>query len=460
MTSDTLVTAWVPYKPTGSAPWTLARVVHLHRRAGFAAGWKVLQQDLRDGPSAAISRILAGEVNAEDTPRDFESLARTIGEAAVASDNPARLKAWWVYRMLVTPDPLGERLTLLWHNHFATSNRKVQNLALMYAQNELFRRHAQGTFTDLLSSVVKHPAMLLWLDAESNRKGHPNENLARELLELFTLGVGHYTEEDVKAAAKALIGWTVRNSEFREAAAYHDDGEKTILGRRGCWRGDDLVAILLDEPATAMRLARRVCELLMGEGVVGDQAIVELANGLRQQKLDVGWAVETVLRSAAFFADRNIGNRVLAPAEYVVGAVRALEIVEPPPSTVVLAEWMGAMGQDLFEPPNVFGWAGGRSWINSRSLIARSNFAQWLADGLLQSAAGRADWPALAERHGCGDNADDFGRFLGQTLWTGQSDEELRRVKQTILGEDTALSPENSRRLVAAMLGSPRAQLG
>jgi uncharacterized protein (DUF1800 family) len=460
MTSDALATTWVPYQPTDSAPWTLSRVAHLHRRAGFAAAWEVLQQDLRDGPDAAIGRILGGQVNVATIPRDFESLARTIGDAAVASDNPARLKAWWVYRMLATPDPLGERLTLMWHHHFATSNRKVQDLALMSAQNESFRRHARDKFTDLLSSVVKHPAMLLWLDAHSNRKGHPNENLARELMELFTLGVGHYTEEDVKEAARALTGWTVKNREFRDAAAYHDDGEKTILGRRGSWRGDDLVAILLDQPATSVRLARRVCELLMGEGLVEDQAVTELAAGLRQRKLDVGWAVETVLRSAAFFADANIGNRVLAPAEYVAGAVRALEIVEPPPSTMVLAEWMGAMGQDLFEPPNVFGWAGGRSWINSRSLIARSNFAQQLAEGSLQSAARRADWPALAERRGCGNNADDFSRFLGQTLWTGQSDEEVRRVKRTVLGEETSLSPDNARRLVAAMLGSPRAQLG
>ena len=455
-----MATAWAPYQPTDPAPWTLRRVAHLHRRAGFAAPWNVLQQDLQDGPDAAIERILSGQVNADAAPRDFESLARTIGDAAVASGNPARLKAWWVYRMLVTPDPLGERLTLMWHNHFATSDRKVQDLALMREQNELLRRHARGSFTDLLSSVVKHPAMLLWLDADSNRKGHPNENLARELMELFTLGVGHYTEEDVKEAARALTGWTVKHREFGDAAAYHDDGEKTVLGRRGPWRGDDLVAILVDQPATAMRLARRVCEPLMGEGVVDDRAIGELATGLRQHKLDVGWAVETVLRSAAFFAAGNIGNRVLGPAEYVVGAVRALEIVEPPPSTMVLAEWMDAMGQELFEPPNVFGWAGGRSWLNSRSLIARSNFAQGLADGSLQSAAGHADWPALAERHGCGDNADDFGRFLGQTLWTGPSDEEVRRVKQTVLGEQTALTPDNSRRLVAAMLGSPRAQLG
>src|SRR5215469_2704460 len=131
MTSDLSATVWARYDPTDASPWDLRRVAHLHRRAGFAAPWNVLQQDLQDGPDAAIERVLSGQVNAAATPRDFESLARTIGDAAVASGNPARLKAWWVYRMIVTPDPLGERLTLMWHNHFATSNRKVQDLVLM-----------------------------------------------------------------------------------------------------------------------------------------------------------------------------------------------------------------------------------------------------------------------------------------------------------------------------------------
>ncbi|HET6880463.1 MAG TPA: DUF1800 domain-containing protein [Pirellulales bacterium] len=466
---------WQPYTPDDRSPWNLRRVAHLHRRAGFAAPWEVLQRDLKDSPQAAVDRLLAGNEVAR-TPDDFASLAATIGDAAVASGNVQRLKAWWLYRMMFSPDPLGERLTLLWHNHFATSNRKVQDVAMMRRQNELFRQFARGPFDKLLAAVVKDPAMLVWLDADSNRREHPNENLARELMELFTIGVGNYGEDDVKQAARALTGWTVKNREFREVAAYHDDGEKTILSRSGKWRGDDLVAMLLEQPATSVRLARRVCELLMGEGVVEPAAIDELAAGLREHSGEnrgsapataqservsgVQWAVETVLRSEAFFAETNIGNRVLAPAEYIVGAVRALEVFDPPPSTIVLAEWAAALGQDLFEPPNVFGWAGGRSWINTRSLIARANFAQRLAEGALQSSGAPPDWPALARRHGCGENAEDFSRFLAQTLWTGEDGGETKRTEQTIFGEQTALTPENARRAVAAMLGSPRAQLG
>src|SRR5205085_10392276 len=142
-----------------------------------------------------------------------------------------------------------------WHNHFATSNAKVEDLAAMRHQNELFRRHARAPFGALLAGVVRDPALLVWLDAPANRREHPNENLARELMELFTLGLGPYTEADVKEAARALTGWTVADGRFREDAARHDDGEKTVLGRAGRWGGDDLVALLLDHPATARRLA-------------------------------------------------------------------------------------------------------------------------------------------------------------------------------------------------------------
>jgi uncharacterized protein (DUF1800 family) len=450
---------WQPYTPDDHAPWNRRRVVHLHRRAGFAGTWEEVERDLKEGPQAAIDRLLAGKAYSTAVPEDFEATSRLLADAAVASGNIHRLKAWWLYRMVFSPDPLGERLTLLWHNHFATSNRKVQDLAMMRRQNDLFRQFARAPFAELLTHVVKDPAVLVWLDADSNRRQHPNENLARELMELFTLGVGNYSESDVKEAARALTGWTVKSGQVRDVTAYHDDGEKTILAARGKWSGDDLVGILLAQQAVSQRLARRVCELLMGEKVVEEPAVLELAAGLREHELNVGWAAEAVLRSAVFFAENNLGNRVLAPAEYVVGAVRALEIFDPPPSTIVLAEWTAVMGQDLFEPPNVFGWAGGRAWINGRSLIARANFAQRLADGGLQNAAGPAAWTALAQRRGCGENADDFAGFLAQALWMN-GHEEAKRIKQSVLGEETSLTADNSRRLVAAMLGSPRAQLG
>jgi hypothetical protein len=181
---------WAAYEPSGDAPWNVARAVHLHRRAGFGATWGEIERDLADGPHAAVEQLLAkgrerGDRGGTD---DFPRLASIIGDAAVASNNANRLKAWWVFRMLFSPDGLTERLALMWHNHFATSNLKVENLAAMRAQNETFRRLATAPFAELLRAMLHDPALLVWLDADRNVKGRPNENLARELLELFTLG--------------------------------------------------------------------------------------------------------------------------------------------------------------------------------------------------------------------------------------------------------------------------------
>ena len=192
---------WALYLPCDEAPWDLRRVVHLHRRAGFGATWSEIRRDLKDGPQASLDRVLAGRAVTDGVPAEFETTAVLMGASAATSGDPVRLKAWWVYRMLFGPDPLAERLTLMWHNHFATSNLKVRDLALMRRQNDLFRQLGRGPFGKLLGAVVHDPAMLLWLDAPSNRKGHPNENMARELMELFSLGIGHYTEQDVKEAA-------------------------------------------------------------------------------------------------------------------------------------------------------------------------------------------------------------------------------------------------------------------
>ncbi|HZY88597.1 MAG TPA: DUF1800 family protein, partial [Gemmataceae bacterium] len=305
---------WAPYAPDDKAPWSLRRVVHLHRRAGFAATWGEIQRDLTAGPQVAVTRLLAGRPRGVGVPAGFAATADTLARAAVASGDVARLKAWWVYRMLFGPDPLAERLTLFWHNHFATSAAKAG--MTVKGQNDLFRKFAYAPFGELLGAVVRDPALLLYLDAQANRKGKPNENLARELMELFTLGIGHYAEADVKEAARALTGWTVDKGRFREDAALHDGGEKTILGSKGAWKGGDLLRLLLDHPATAERLAARLCESFLGEGAVDASGLRALAAGLRERQLDVGWAVETVLRSRTFFAEANLGTRVLGPVEY------------------------------------------------------------------------------------------------------------------------------------------------
>ncbi len=443
--------AWAPYEPRKEAPWDLRRVVHLHWRAGFAATWGELQRDLRDGPGKSIYRLLRGQAR-EGVPDNFRAVADQLGDGA-------RLKAWWLYRMYWGPDPLGERLTLLWHNHFASSNDKVNDAAAMRRQNDLFRKHGRGPFGELLRMVVHDPALLIWLDAPANRKGRPNENLGRELMELFTLGVGHYSEADVKEAARALTGWKITRGEFRDWAADHDDGEKTILDRKGRWNGDDLVRILLEHPATSRRLAGRLCEWLMGEKAVDEVAVDALAAGLWAHDLDIGWAVETVLRSRAFFAEANLGSRVPGPVEYLVGVALALECFDPPPSGVVLGEWAARLGQDLFYPPNVGGWPGGRDWLTTQAIIGRANYAAALVAGEVSARRAPLDGLALARKHGRDRDLDDVLTFVAELLTGAAPDAAWRKRLRAALGPQANLDPDTVRAGIALVVASPEVQM-
>jgi uncharacterized protein (DUF1800 family) len=472
---------WSAYEPDTVAPWDRARVVHLHRRAGFSATEGEVRRDLAEGPGASVERLLKGRARSEGVPDGFESIAARLADAAVGSNDPNMLKAWWVYRMLFGPDPLGERLALMWHDHFATSNLKVDDLGAMRRQNEVFRELGRAPFGRLLDAMLEDPALLVWLDAPSNGRDRPNENLARELFELFTLGVGQYGEGDIKQAARALTGRTIvapaeestgrmatmrmttdrphADRRYQDDRSRHDDGEKTILGRTGRWSGSDLVRMLLEHPATAGRLARRICGLLMGEGAVTRRDIDDLAEGLRSHHLDMGWAVGTVLRSRAFFAAANLRTRVLDPAPFVVGAARALELFEEPPSTLVLADWMARMGQDLFYPPNVGGWPGGRAWLTTSSLIVRANYAAAVVDGRGIGRARPLDVLGLVGRHGRAANRDTVITFLAELLFGAEPGGGWHGRIATALGR-AAWESSSARRIATLVLACPEAQLG
>lgn len=445
---------WAPYDADDKNPWDLRRVVHLRRRSGFAATWEELQRDLKDGPKAAIDRVLAGKARSCGVPQDFDEVARVLGDTA---HEPGRMRAWWMYRMLFGPDALTERMTLHWHNHFATSADKVESSA-MRRQNGIFRKLARAPFGTLLIEVLHDPAMLVWLDAASNRKGHPNENLARELMELFTLGIGHYTEKDVKEAARCLTGWTITEEKFRDDAARHDDGEKTVVGKTGKWTGEKLVEILLQHPATAQRLAQRICEAFMGERVVDLTELKALADGLRSHKLDIAWGVEKVLRSRLFFAEKNLCNRVVGPVEFVVGAARLLELFDQPPSTLLLGDWAGRLGQSLFAPPNVGGWAGGRDWLSAQAMIGRGNYAAALVGGKMTRAGAPTDPLALAKKHGRGNDLDDVLAFFGELMHGTPPNKEWSARLLKVLGGGKP-NADTARRAVVLMLASPEAQV-
>ena len=312
-----------------------------------------------------------------------------------------QLQAIWLYRMIFTPHPLRERLTLFWHNHFATSIAKVRNVVLMQRQNNLLRSHALSDFKALLTAVGKDPAMLIWLDSTINRKAKPNENYAREVMELFTLGRGHYSEKDVQEAARAFTGWFVVQDQFKEVARQHDDGEKNVLGKTGKWTGDDIPGILIDQPACAEWICRKLFRHFVNETEApSDALIAPLARAFRDSSYRVEVPVAMILRSNLFFDPIVRRRRVKSPIEFAVGTVRALDILNPTVQVVALAEACGQMGQNLYSPPSVAGWSDGPSWVNSTTLLSRANLALGILSDQNEAFGQRFNPTSLAAQHG------------------------------------------------------------
>jgi uncharacterized protein (DUF1800 family) len=365
---------WAAYEPTEKDPWDLRKVAHLHRRAGFGATWAELQRDLKAGPEASVERLLKPRAETAREKRTFAALKN----AARASGDESRLKAYWLNRMMWHPDALREKLTLFWHGHFATSNRKVQNSGYMLDQNEVFRTHALGTFAPLLTAMITDPAMLVWLDGAGSVKGKPNENFGREFLELFTVGIGNYTEKDLREAARAFTGWTLENGKAVFKTAQYDAGAKTFLKRTGAWKPADIVRITLDQPACAKFLCRKLYRFLVSEEKEPPADLLRpLADEFRKSKYSVAHVVGIILRSRHFYGSAAYRQRVKGPVEYSAGLVRSLEVPSKQVRLLALAGACDRQEQALFHPPNVKGWDGGRAWINSTTVLERGN---WLSD--------------------------------------------------------------------------------
>ena len=448
---------WTPYMDEASAPWNLERVVHLHRRAGFGANYAEIQRDLADGPQMAVSRLLKGASGRDDVSENFEAMSATIARAAADAGDAGRLKAWWVYRCLVTPDPLGERLTLMWHNHFATSLMKVTNLQWMLQQNLTLRKYARSDFRTLFAAMFEDPALLSSLDATENRPGHPNENLAREVLELFTLGVGHYTEHDIREVARTLTGITISDGAVQFDASQHDSGEKTIFGKTALYRPQDLPDLFVSQTSTSERLAWRLCWEFFGENVVSDEALQELAAGLRANQLRIDGVVETILRSNLFFRVANLRSRIADPASFLICPLRSCECMSNPPSTLAVADSLRRMGLDLLTPPNVGGWPGGRAWLSTRTIVARTSAIADLVSGRWHLPTTPIDLEPLLQRNRVGESLADAIRFLGVLFWGTIDDGLIDAVLQTVRNE-----PSRSRQLrevVMLLLTRPQAQL-
>lgn len=395
--------AWARWTPSATDRWDLARVAHLHRRGGFAAPWAILQRDLTAGPDASIDHLIEGEPTAGDgqSAAAFDAMLDAMTGQLAEGASLTRLQGIWLYRMIFTPHPLRERMTLFWHNHFATSHRKVSSSLLMQRQNDLLRAHALGDFKALLTAIGKDPAMLIWLDATENRKAKPNENYAREVMELFTLGRGRYTETDIREAARAFTGWFVIRDRFLERPDQHDPGSKQVLGHIGTLRGDDIPPILLDQPACAEFLCEKLIRHFITEvDTIPAPLTAALAKPFRESGYDIKIPLQIILHSHLFQSEAVRRRRVKSPVEFTVGTIRLLEILKPTVQADALAQACGQMGQNLYAPPSVAGWEGGATWANSATMLARANFALALLSDQDPALGKRLNPKDLAAKHG------------------------------------------------------------
>jgi uncharacterized protein (DUF1800 family) len=358
---------------------------HLLRRAGFGGSEADVAHLTTLGMAGAVDALLHPRTNDVDFP--------AYPEPAVLYDPKKARQAtqlWWLDRMLRTNRPLVEKMTLFWHGHFATALGKVppQHMA---GQINLFREQGLGRFPVLLASVTRDPAMLIWLDNRANAKAHPNENYAREVMELFALGLGNYTEDDVKEAARAFTGWVIdKNQQAAFVPNRHDDGVKTVLGKTGAFNAEDVIAIVVAQPVHQRFLAHKLLEFF----VYSDpepELIESTAQVYALSGFDVAKTVGTILRSNVFYSPRAYRAIPKSPVELAIGTLRYVGAQTVPPN---LPYQLARMGQEPLNPPSVKGWDGGPAWINTSTLLARFNFVNSLVAQTAPGKNGQAAVPA------------------------------------------------------------------
>ena len=448
--------------PLPGSKWNFETAAHLLNRAGFGGTPAQIERFATLGAARSVEYLVDFERIPDATPDpawakpDPERFAR-FREMRTASpeekqkmrreeqraqrEQLVELRQWWLERMVSGPRPLQEKLALFWHGHFATSAQKVKNAWFMWRQNDIFRRHGAGNWLTLLTEVSKDPAMLIWLDQAQSRKEKPNENFAREVMELFALGEGNYTEQDVTEAARAFTGWSLDrlNGEFIYRARAHDEGVKTILGKSGNFNGEGVLKMIVEHPQCAPFITRKLWSFFAQENPSDG-----LVNVLAQQFRSTGYEFKPVLRtiflSEAFYSPAVVRQQVKSPVQWLVGTVRLLERSLPPAQRS--AQALRLLGQDLLLPPNVKGWDGGLSWITTNNLLNRYNFAQELilGNGGMRMARNRGG------RNNRREGAVQVERLFGDEILKDKSKLAAELERRFIQGK---LSDENRRTLMA-----------
>ena len=394
-------------KPLAKEGWNYETAAHLLNRAGFGGPPEEITRLTDLGHDAALSSLLDYEKIKDPTPNPawaVPDLGRAARQKAIQALPPEEkraaqqaeqraqgqqivdLRGWWLNRMATGPRPFQEKMVLFWHGHFATSCEKVRDGYYMWRQNDLFRQLGTDYWLRLLIAVGQDPAMLVWLDQAQSRKEHPNENYAREVMELFSLGEGHYTEKDVTEAARALTGWSLDRQveQFIDRPGFHDTGIKTVLGLTGNLTGEDVMTQIVKQPQAAIFITSKLWNFFAGQ-MPSKQLNAALADAFVQNGRHFKPFLREMFSSEEFYSNAVIRNQVKSPVQWLIGTVRMLQCDLPP--TTTCANILRTLGQDLFAPPNVKGWDGGITWITTNTLLERYNDAVTLVQGANQQVA-------------------------------------------------------------------------
>ena len=435
-----------------------SQVAHLLRRAGFGATEAELDHYTQLGFAAAVDRLLNPEqIDDSATDQLLAPLFTDLGD-------PKKIEAakfYWLNRMLYTQRPLLEKLTLFWHNHFATANSKVGNSVLMQRQVDLFRSNGLGNFEVLLQKVTRDPAMLIWLDNRLNRKGAPNENYAREVQELFTVGIGNYTEQDIHEAARAFTGHTLdKSNSYVFNPQQHDNGTKAFQGQTGNFNADDILAILVRHPATARFITTKLFSYFVYDSP--DASTIDgLANTFTATGFDVRSVLRDIFTGPEFLSPRAFHGQIKQPVDFVLGSLKGLNVQNVGPDATQI---LRRMGQDLLNPPDVSGWHGGAAWINSTTLFERFNWADRLSMGRDATKPYFTDIPGQIQGHGITSPDGLVDYYLGLFV-DGDVTPEARQSLIDYLNQPAPFSLDNAavdvkaRGLVHLAMATPSYQL-
>ncbi len=438
----------------GQAADGRAQMAHLLRRAGFSATQAEIDAMMPLGIAGAVDALLNYD-QVQDPALDY---ANGVGLDLSKTTDAIR---WWLLRMIYTTRPLQEKLTLFWHGLLTSSVSKVgqRYLNTMLAQNEFLRANATSSYDVLLKGISRDPAMMVWLDLQTSTKAHPNENFARELQELFSLGIGNYTETDVREAARAFTGYQLdKDRHFVYNAKQHDDGSKTYLGQTGNWSGDDIIDIILQQRAAAEYISKRLWTFFAYPNPEPD-VIATLADTFQSSNYSIKTVLRQLFTMPQFYSDQAMGALVKSPTEFVVGAVRSLGL-QTDAST--FPQQMALMDQILFDPPSVAGWPGGATWLSSSTFFARLNFLNSLIYAKPGGPTSPPDATQLLGDYASLSPDDAIGTVAAQLLSTplgGSSQQVITQFLSDTNGGTAQVTDKNVRSFLYLVLASPEGQL-